>query len=55
MAVTDRGFIHVDIQMRTNVPHFFAIGDIVDHHAGAQSGARGAIGHQGDCRLAARK
>ena len=38
MAVTDRGFIHVDIQMRTNVPHFFAIGDIVDHHAGAQSG-----------------
>ncbi len=28
-AVTDRGFINVDIQMRTNVPHIFAIGDIV--------------------------
>jgi pyruvate/2-oxoglutarate dehydrogenase complex dihydrolipoamide dehydrogenase (E3) component len=25
----DRGFINVDIQMRTNVPHIFAIGDIV--------------------------
>ncbi len=29
VAVTDRGFISVDIQMRTNVPHIFAIGDIV--------------------------
>ncbi|MBU3648669.1 MAG: dihydrolipoyl dehydrogenase, partial [Limnohabitans sp.] len=29
VAVTDRGFIQVDIQMRTNVPHIFAIGDIV--------------------------
>jgi dihydrolipoamide dehydrogenase len=29
VAVTDRGFIPVDIQMRTNVPHVFAIGDIV--------------------------
>jgi dihydrolipoamide dehydrogenase len=27
--VTDHGFINVDIQMRTNVPHIFAIGDIV--------------------------
>ena len=27
--VTDRGFINVDKQMRTNVPHIFAIGDIV--------------------------
>jgi dihydrolipoamide dehydrogenase len=27
--VSDRGFIPVDIQMRTNVPHIFAIGDIV--------------------------
>ncbi|MFM9970836.1 MAG: FAD-dependent oxidoreductase, partial [Burkholderiales bacterium] len=26
--VTDRGFITVDSQMRTNVPHIFAIGDI---------------------------
>ena len=29
VAVTDRGFIGVDIQMRTNVPHIFAIGDVV--------------------------
>ncbi|AOR66122.1 dihydrolipoyl dehydrogenase [Burkholderia stabilis] len=29
IAVTDRGFIDVDKQMRTNVPHIFAIGDIV--------------------------
>ena len=29
VAVTDRGVINVDIQMRTNVPHIFAIGDIV--------------------------
>jgi dihydrolipoamide dehydrogenase len=28
VAVTDRGFISVDKQMRTNVPHIFAIGDI---------------------------
>ncbi len=27
--VSDRGFIAVDKQMRTNVPHIFAIGDIV--------------------------
>jgi len=29
VAVTDRGFIPVDVQMRTNVPHIFAIGDVV--------------------------
>ncbi len=29
VAVTDRGFINVDAQMRTNVPHIFAIGDLV--------------------------
>jgi dihydrolipoamide dehydrogenase len=29
VAVSDRGFIPVDIQMRTNVPHIFAVGDIV--------------------------
>ena len=29
VSVTDRGFIPVDIQMRTNVRHIFAIGDIV--------------------------
>jgi dihydrolipoamide dehydrogenase len=29
VVVTDRGFIPVDKQMRTNVPHIFAIGDVV--------------------------
>jgi dihydrolipoamide dehydrogenase len=29
VAVTERGFISVDTQMRTNVPHIFAIGDLV--------------------------
>jgi len=29
VTVTERGFIPVDIQMRTNAPHIFAIGDIV--------------------------
>jgi len=29
IAVTERGFIEVDRQMRTNVAHIFAIGDIV--------------------------
>ena len=29
VVVTDRGFIEVDKQMRTNVPHIFAIGDVI--------------------------
>ena len=29
VAVDDRGFIAVDTQMRTNVPHIYAIGDLV--------------------------
>jgi len=29
VAVTERGFIEVDNQMRTNVSHIFAIGDII--------------------------
>src|SRR5258708_36525054 len=28
VAVTERGFIKTDSQMRTNVPHIFAIGDV---------------------------
>jgi dihydrolipoamide dehydrogenase len=31
VAVTDRGFIDVDNQMRTNVAHIYAIGDICRH------------------------
>ncbi|MDP9877404.1 pyruvate/2-oxoglutarate dehydrogenase complex dihydrolipoamide dehydrogenase (E3) component [Variovorax boronicumulans] len=29
VTVSDRGFIPVDVQMRTKVPHIFAVGDIV--------------------------
>lgn len=29
VTVTERGFIEVDTQLRTNVPHIFAIGDLV--------------------------
>ena len=29
VKVTERGFIPVDIQLRTNVPHIFAIGDVI--------------------------
>jgi len=56
VAVNDRGFIPVDTQMRTNVPHIFAIGDIVgqpmlahkavhEAHvaAGAAAGEKGAF------------
>ncbi|MCX7890752.1 MAG: dihydrolipoyl dehydrogenase [Burkholderiales bacterium] len=42
VAVTDRGFIPVDSQMRTNVPHIFAIGDV----AGAPMLAHKAV-HEG--------
>ncbi len=42
IAVTDRGFIEVDKQLRTNVPHIFAIGDIVGQpmlaHKGVHEG-----------------
>ncbi|WP_417446885.1 dihydrolipoyl dehydrogenase [Kangiella sp.] len=42
VKVTDRGFIEVDKQMRTNVPNIYAIGDIVGqpmlaHKASAES------------------
>lgn len=40
--ITDRGFIEVDKQMRTNVPHIYAIGDIVGQpmlaHKGVHEG-----------------
>ncbi|OBU42937.1 dihydrolipoyl dehydrogenase [Photobacterium damselae] len=42
IEVDDRGFIHVDKQMRTNVPHIHAIGDIVGQpmlaHKGVHEG-----------------
>jgi len=53
VAVTDRGFIPVDTQMRTNLPHIFAIGDIVGqpmlaHKAvhEAHAAAEAAAGHK---------
>ena len=36
VEVDDRGFIRVDKQMRTNVPHIFAIGDIVGQPSARQ-------------------
>lgn len=39
VAVTDRGFIEVDKQMRTNVPHIYAVGDIVGQPMLAHKGA----------------
>ena len=42
VAVDERGFIAVDKQMRTNIPHIFAIGDIVGQpmlaHKGTHEG-----------------
>ncbi|OSN08205.1 dihydrolipoyl dehydrogenase [Lonsdalea iberica] len=42
IEVDDRGFIHVDKQMRTNVPHIYAIGDVVGQpmlaHKGVHEG-----------------
>jgi len=60
VIVGDRGFIPVDIQMRTNVPHIFAIGDIVGQpmlaHKATHEGhvaAEVAAGEQlGDAALA---
>jgi len=61
VAVGERGFIPVDIQMRTNVSHIFAIGDIVgqpmlahkavhEAHVAAEVAAGAVLG---DARLAA--
>jgi dihydrolipoamide dehydrogenase len=53
VAVTDRGFIKVDSQLRTNVPHIFAIGDVVGQpmlaHKAVHEGhvaAEAAAGHK---------
>ena len=55
VAVTERGFIDVDKQMRTNVPHIFAIGDIVGQpmlaHKAVHEGhvaAENVAGHPAD-------
>ena len=53
IAVNERGFVLVDKQMRTNVPHIFAIGDIVGQpmlaHKAVHEGhvsAEAALGHK---------
>ncbi len=53
VAVTDRGFIEADGQMRTNVPHIFAIGDLIGQpmlaHKAVHEGhvaAEAAAGHK---------
>jgi dihydrolipoamide dehydrogenase len=53
VAVSERGFIAVDGQMRTNVPHIFAIGDLVGQpmlaHKAVHEGhvaAEAASGHK---------
>src|SRR6185295_3155741 len=53
VAVTDRGFIETDSQMRTNVPHIYAIGDITKNpmlaHKAVHEGhvaAEAAAGHK---------
>lgn len=42
VIVTDRGFIQVDKQQRTNVPHIYAIGDIVGQPMLAHKGVHEA-------------
>jgi dihydrolipoamide dehydrogenase len=42
VAVNERGFIPVDTQLRTNVPHIFAIGDIVGQPMLAHKGVHEA-------------
>ncbi len=53
VTVTERGFINVDKQMRTNVPHIYAIGDLVGQpmlaHKAVHEGhvaAENAAGHK---------
>ena len=53
VAVTERGFIEVDKQMRTNVPHIYAIGDVVGQpmlaHKAVHEGhvaAENCVGHK---------
>lgn len=42
VGVSDEGFIKVDAQLRTNVPHIFAVGDVTGHpmlaHKGTHAG-----------------
>ena len=42
VAVTERGFIPVDTQLRTNVPHIYAVGDIVGQPMLAHKGVHEA-------------
>jgi dihydrolipoamide dehydrogenase len=60
VAVTERGFIEVDRQMRTNVPHIFAIGDIVGqpmlaHKAVHEAHVAAEVAHGGRASFDARQ
>ena len=50
VQVDERGFINVDAQMRTNVPHIFAIGDIVGQPMLAHKQCMKRISPRGNCR-----
>ena len=56
VQVSERGFIAVDAQMRTNVPHIFAIGDLVGqpmlaHKATHEGTARGGSRRRREARV----
>ncbi|WP_280151790.1 dihydrolipoyl dehydrogenase [Piscinibacter sp. XHJ-5] len=60
VAVTERGYIEVDRQMRTNVPHIFAIGDIVGqpmlaHKAVHEAHVAAEVAHGGKASFDARQ
>ena len=56
--VTDRGFIESDLQMRTNVPHIYSIGDVRGEpmlaHKATHEGVAGGRGDRGRERLLGR-
>lgn len=60
VILSQRGFVHVDSQMRTSVPHIFAVGDIVGspmqvhraaHETRVVAGATGWDGRANDAQL----
>jgi dihydrolipoamide dehydrogenase len=51
VAVNERGYIPVDVQMRTNVPHIYAIGDIVGQPMLAHKVAAGDAKARFDARV----
>ena len=58
VTVDERGFIASDLQMRTNVPHIFSIGDVRGEpmlaHKATHEGVAGGRGDRGRGRLVGR-